>query len=295
MSNSWVAPINHYATQHQGSHQQAIKDTFVRRFLTLIALRTIGRLRARDGPCTIISKHLVIKTSDFVHLTEASTLKFIAAKTKIPVPRVHSAFVHGNKAYIVMERIQGQTLADAWRTLSGSQLDSIFLQLRDLLQELRQLAPPPGTGVESCVGGSLRDSRNPRSAPRFGPFKSIHDFHVWLRDGFNSDREKPDRLDDGDWDGIKKMAALQDSPWQPPVFTHGDLNPFNIMVRGDRVTGIIDWESAGWYPSYWEYTAAWLGNLTRGEWQRTIAKFLDPCPNVVLEMEKTRSRWWGDF
>lgn len=27
----------------------------------------------------------------------------------------------------------------------------------------------------------------------------------------------------------------------------------NILVEGGRITGIIDWEYAGWYPEYWEY------------------------------------------
>jgi len=37
------------------------------------------------------------------------------------------------------------------------------------------------------------------------------------------------------------------------VLTHGDLQPRNIVVQGDKVTGIIDWEFGGWYSEYWEY------------------------------------------
>lgn len=36
-------------------------------------------------------------------------------------------------------------------------------------------------------------------------------------------------------------------------FTHADLNYSNILVEGDKVTGIIDWGTSGWYPEYWEY------------------------------------------
>ncbi|KAK6840103.1 hypothetical protein PG987_005969 [Apiospora arundinis] len=60
-----------------------------------------------------------------------------------------------------------------------------------------------------------------------------------------------------DWTDLREMAALQNGPWPASVFTHGDLNPSNIFVRGDEVVGIIDWETAGWYPDYWEYTSAW--------------------------------------
>ncbi|RAH70030.1 uncharacterized protein BO66DRAFT_438735 [Aspergillus aculeatinus CBS 121060] len=40
------------------------------------------------------------------------------------------------------------------------------------------------------------------------------------------------------------------------VFTHGDFAPRNILVEGDRVTAVLDWEDAGWYPEYWEYIKA---------------------------------------
>lgn len=90
------------------------------------------------------------------------------------------------------------------------------------------------------------------------------------------------------------MINRQDGPWPPTVLTHGDLNPCNIMVRGDTVVGIIDWECSGWYPNYWEYTNAWLGNQTRMAWQGVVDKFLDAYPEE-LEMERTRQKWWGEY
>ena len=40
-------------------------------------------------------------------------------------------------------------------------------------------------------------------------------------------------------------------------FTHGDFASRNIMVKRDgTITAIIDWDSAGWFPEYWEYTKA---------------------------------------
>ena len=90
------------------------------------------------------------------------------------------------------------------------------------------------------------------------------------------------------------MVIKQDGLWPQPVFTHGDLNPFNILERGDQVVGIIDWEFAGWHPCYWEYASAWYGNRIRQGWQELPTKFLDAYL-TELEMEKTRQRWWGDF
>ena len=38
----------------------------------------------------------------------------------------------------------------------------------------------------------------------------------------------------------------------PFNFYHADLGPSNIMVsENGNVEGILDWESAGFYPRYW--------------------------------------------
>ncbi|RKL16052.1 hypothetical protein BFJ68_g5303 [Fusarium oxysporum] len=44
-------------------------------------------------------------------------MQFIAANTSIPVLAVNCSFVHKDRAYIVMQRIRGTSLAEAWKTL----------------------------------------------------------------------------------------------------------------------------------------------------------------------------------
>ncbi|KAK6958398.1 hypothetical protein Daesc_001197 [Daldinia eschscholtzii] len=231
----------------------------------------------------------------FVHLTEAATMIFVAKNTSIPVPRVYCAFVHNNIAHIVMERIQGDPLSSAWKKLSEEDLESILSQLRHMLQELREIKPPPNTGVESCVGGSLQDPRMTRSYPRFGPFKTIQDFHSWLRGGLEIEdfpNGIPNPQTDHDWDDFQELVEKQKRPWPASVFTHGDLNPTNILVRGNKVVGIIDWEVGGWYPPYWEYTSACYLHVE--EWRNTVPKFLEPYPEE-FRMETLRQRWWGEI
>lgn len=38
---------------------------------------------------------------------EATTMAFVASRTRVPVPRMHCAFVHGDGAFIVMECVRG--------------------------------------------------------------------------------------------------------------------------------------------------------------------------------------------
>lgn len=45
----------------------------------------------------------------------------------------------------------------------------------------------------------------------------------------------------------------------PSTFTHGDLQRQNILVSteaGTRSIALLDWETAGWYPTYWGYMRA---------------------------------------
>ena len=294
MASPYVPPEDHTDIQHNGTEHLAINNTLVRRILTRLALHTTAKFYSRDGVCVPISKHKIVKTGHWVHLTEGATMKYLAENTTIPVPKVYCSFLRNNRAYIVMERIQGEELPRARKSLSKDSLEGVFVQLRQIIQELRSLTPPPGTGVESCVGASLYDSRIPRGNPRFGPFKTIQEFHFWLRRDLKPEDLK-DREKDQDWHDLQEMMSLQDGPWSSLKFTHCDLNPFNILVREGKVVGIIDWEFSGWYPHYWEYTSAWFGNVIRTEWQDMLDRFLDrPCPEE-FKMEEVRHKWWGEW
>ena len=169
---------------------------------------------------------------------------YLSGKTDVPVLKVYCSFLHRNRAYIAVERIQGEELPKAWKSLSEESLENFFAHLRGIIQELRSLKPPPGTDVERCVGGSLYDSRIPHGNPRFGPFKKIQDFYFWLRRDLKL-QDLENREKDQDWHDLQDMINQQDGPWSPPKFTHSDLNPFNIIVRKDKVVGIIDWEFLG--------------------------------------------------
>lgn len=282
-----------------------VNNTLYWRLLTISLLRLnaasrrisfiFERRRPHVGHVYPLSRHMLVKTGSDVRLAEAATMRFIAENTSIPVPKVLSAFVRNGAAYIVMERIQGQELAKLWHRLSDQTRASLLDQLRQMVDELRALQPPSEFAVGSCTGGSLQDFRQSRAPPpvRFGPFRTIQDFHSWLRDGL--EQGQAEIREQADLDDVNDMIARQDGPWPPPVFTHGDLNPSNILVRDDKIVGIIDWEMSGWYPHYWEYTSLKIGSyLVNPVWDDNIDKFLSPLPDE-LKMEKVRFRWWGNI
>lgn len=83
---------------------------------------------------------------------------------------------------------------------------------------------------------------NPRPEREFSP----HEFHdYWLRHAGRGGGELP-----------LVMSAVH---WQP-VLTHGDLSPQNVMVKDGQVVAILDWETFGWYPDFWEYMILFSGS-----------------------------------
>lgn len=62
-------------------------------------------------------------------------------------------------------------------------------------------------------------------------------------------------------------------------FTHADLRPQNIMVRGGSITGILDWELSGWYPEYWEFAKALYVWRWQNDWVDYLTRALEPYYN----------------
>ncbi|KAK2762633.1 hypothetical protein FQN54_000806 [Arachnomyces sp. PD_36] len=184
-----------------------------------------------------------------------------------------------------MERIKGEVIGSGWIRRSEESKAKLLSQLKQMIQEMRDIQPPEGMGIASVDGGSLFDCRIPGSSSRFGPFAIIQDFHRHLRRGMEFDS----RLDLE----IQNLIKQQSKHW-PLAFTHGDLSSLNILARGDDIAGIIDWETAGWYPSYWEYTCACQVNPQNSFWVNEIDKFIQPMPEE-LAMEHIRQKHFGDI
>ena len=261
-----------------------INDRWWRKLTTLAFIRLLRRHGSRAGTVLYLTSKLCVKYGYFVHLSEAATLQFIANHTSIPVPKVYCAFKYKDWTYIVMERIEGQKLAVGWLKRSQESKERILIQLRQLIAELRSIPPPKDAKIANAVGGTIYDGRLSGGSIRRGPFKDIQEFHLHLREGLEAHP--------GHAPEVRELFTAHDGTW-PICFTHGDLSSLNILVRDDCVVGIVDWETAGWYPSYWEYTTARNVNPRNEFWREEIDKFLEPMPKE-LAMEHLRMKYFGD-
>ncbi|KAB8277510.1 kinase-like domain-containing protein [Aspergillus minisclerotigenes] len=261
-----------------------VNNGILSRYLTLLAVKILKHFRPCHGNVLMLTDKLCVKYGRCVHLSEASTLRFISRHTSIPVPKVLCSFTHHGLTYIVMERIKGDIIGSGWVHRKEESKAKLLSQLAKLVAEMRELQPPADIVVASVDGGPLFDCRVPGRSLHFGPFNTVQDFHRHLRMGME--------FDPGLNPQIQDLINQQSKTW-PSVFTHGDLSSLNILIRGDDIVGIIDWETAGWYPSYWEYTCAHQVNPQNSFWVNEIDKFLQPMPQE-LRMERIRQEYFGD-
>jgi aminoglycoside phosphotransferase len=196
----------------------------------------------RIGPNTFV------KAGAHIDLAEAYTICYIAKHTSIPVPKVQRAWCSNGITYILMDVVAGTELSSAWHEMSQKTKAQVINQLKDYFAQLRALRPPIDGAVTSVIDGPLRDGSRVGLGP-FGPFRNHDDFHHFLR------ADTP--LDSiGTLEGGQEIVKAHSQQYRT-TFTHGDFAPRNILVKKDgTVTAIIDWDSAGWFPEYWEYTKA---------------------------------------
>lgn len=112
-----------------------------------------------------------------------------------------------------------------------------------------------------------------------GPFEKEEDFEKWCYQ----------RISGRFLTRWKSGLALKQRKGVPSKFvlTHGDLTPRNIMVEGNRITGIIDWDTAGFFPEYAEYAFNMILNQGMEDWWKPVLEeMLTPYPKEICQLTK---------
>lgn len=257
-------------------------------------------IQGSEGGVCVVRDMYVVKAGYMVAENEGSTLLFLERQCPgVPSPRLYAMYRNESSGQLclIMEYLPGVDLRSLWPSLSRDGKSSIASQLRPMIAQMRGLKPPDGF-IGGVCGGPLLDplfsTVNPDRTIN-GPFKGDDqvgralatasernwensDHHSWLADYFF--RHLP--------------VALSG---HQVTLTHADLNSRNILVEkvppetglereaettgqseSYRTTGIVDWESAGWYPAYWEY-ASMVGRFHwDSDWLETVDAAMDPYP-----------------
>lgn len=179
------------------------------------------------------------------HQAEFQALRMVQQYTHIPAPRGIDVIQYRGSSYLLMTGVPGRGIGQMLHTMTDKQLDLVAQDLRDYTTELRQIPNNTGSEFLTCntLGGGILDWRIGDSQRKELKFRSVNDFNKFLIDDLPIDKKGWKLID-------KAHSAKHDT-----VFTHADLNLRNILVDDTgRISAIVDWECAGWYPEYWEYT-----------------------------------------
>ncbi|PYH41508.1 kinase-like protein [Aspergillus saccharolyticus JOP 1030-1] len=216
----------------------------------------------------------ISKTGFSVASAEVESMRLVSQHTAVPIPYVIYATFSPGFGRIEMTIVSGVSLDRRWDMLDDHSKESVCRQTWTLIAEIRAIPQPPELkGLVRCgIDGSVphdpffEDLQDPPRA-----LKSDADLRARIVEryvyfgGYQYERDLLDSLPRS----------------ERTVFTHADIAPRNIMVDdGNHVTGILDWEYAGWYPEYWEY-AQILQSASWGDWSewmdRTSPRRWDLC------------------
>ncbi|KJX95254.1 Protein kinase-like domain like protein [Zymoseptoria brevis] len=210
---------------------------------------------------------------------ELEALRYAAANTSIPIPRLYRAHSYRGHLALEMEFFPGcDILQVCWRKYSQEQKAAIVDEVSGYIAQLRQLEPSHLERISSTDGGPCRDIRI-GSVRRFGPFDDSLAFHQCVRGGVPEEHAQKFFGDE-----VMRVHRREYNI----RFTHGDLSAQNILVRGGKVVAIIDWECAGWYPEYWEYTKAHYNSVYLPEFYEMLRQKIERYDD---ELKAERILW----
>ena len=166
-----------------------------------------------------------------------------------------------------MESAKGQTLEAAWPSMTVEDRKRVADQVAECLRQFRGLQ---SAQMQTVDGGPLYSAWLFKSKPQtpHGPLHSDQELWEELALALTQKNVPAKALD---------KFRHQLPPSDPYIFTHGDLYSENIIVKDGNLLSIIDWESAGFYPVWWEYVAASIGlGPVDAEWKALLKERLSP-------------------
>ncbi|KAI4714369.1 hypothetical protein J4E89_000048 [Alternaria sp. Ai002NY15] len=209
----------------------------------------------------------IVKVAPSLDPDHIDNIQYVATHVpELPIPHCLGVLRSDQRTYLFMSRATGTTLESVWPDLSATQKTSVQEQLNSLFRLLRTPAAEnsgPCVRLGSFTSGLCKDVRRTQRISS-APLRTETEFNDFLL-------QHP-RKTVTPWVKMLRSSMKDD---HRIVMTHGDLHPRNIMMTLDdrqtipiqgevmrtehkvvRVSAIIDWEAAGWYPESWDFVKA---------------------------------------
>ncbi|KAI0073546.1 kinase-like protein [Panus rudis PR-1116 ss-1] len=210
--------------------------------------------------------NLILKSTHKTRREEALAMS-VACRMGIPSPKVLGYGAPGFDSpfsSILMTRIPGITLAL-------------------LIDCMRACDSPWGSRICSVDGGPVTGPRLPGG--QVGPCDDENAFH----DAFLALGSPNYWYSSRPFSEVLATAQEMATITHTITFTHGDLMGHNIMVHDGHISGIIDWECAGWFPEYWEYVSMLRFPRLDTWWFKLVLSL--PGYKYSRELECFRAMW----
>lgn len=201
--------------------------------------------------CAVISTSVLVKYEPDIDLYEAENMRLVASSTSFLIPQLLDAWTEPMDdanvikfgkydgetiTYIVMQRIEAQTLLQCWPDLDQADRSRITHQVLDMIQQRQKVEhtiPGPIGGGKSTAGLFTEYEA--------GPYTSRKSIEDWFN-GRIVVCQRHGKL-------LKTEPPFQ---FQRFVMCHMDLKMTNILIDANGDVWIIDWGSAGAYPPWFK-------------------------------------------
>lgn len=195
---------------------------------------------------------------------EALNIRFLKERTSIPLPTVVRDWKEDNGRYFLLaERVPGEPLSDVWANLTMDERENIAKETADYLMQLRTLHSDKMQSLGNQPLYSAFFIPVGYGIPH-GPFSSDDELWTAMEAALTKIPEE-----------VRSRLRERMPTAAPYTFTHGDLASVNIMVNNGHLTGIIDWEAAGYFPVWWEFAFATVGlGREDKEWKTLLQKYM---------------------
>jgi len=179
-------------------------------------------------------------------------------------------------------RVTGKPLGEVWDSLSAEGKASVIRQPNLYMAELETLSGDFYGALWKASSEEIffhhHTFRNEKI--QYGPYFSRQDYNTGLVAALANSR--PDQtLSTFDQALAEKLLQLDD---KRRPFSHGDLHPNNIIINDDcRITGIVDWESAGFSIPGRDYYEA-RSRARNKEWAEALSCIFPKDAQVHYEL-----------
>ncbi|KAI2610854.1 kinase-like protein [Hypoxylon fragiforme] len=173
---------------------------------------------------------------------EARNTEYAAQIIRNPFAKMIASWTEGDRYLTIQERLDGEPLEDVHSKLTQGDLARIGQQVGLYVLKLRT---ENFTEMRMLDGRPVIDRRLFKPAPGVSYAVCTTEKDVAM----NLSLAIAGRIDHSLLQGF--MAKMP--PAMPFKFSHSDLHEGNIMVKDGNFVGLIDWELAGIYPSWWEF------------------------------------------